>query len=261
MPVQMKIQDHLIIPFGRPKWHINDIKISAVSTDGTYFESITPCVHIDKAKKEPLRLHKFKDCFPNSFLSIEDSFETLQYMGDFLIEKCELQTNHEKLFLRHYFEHIKNRIEYDNIMEAYPVSASGSAEQDIDKWIDWMFWALMPLPQAHLYVRDPFADYHDTKFYPERMFKVDFAFWTGDRIVAVEIDGSSHIGDTKHVEKDRMLARAGVHVIHILNDEIDKHKDKAVRVLLPQDILYPWSSDYYSKQPEYSNPFNDVFPF
>lgn len=260
MPVQIKVQDHLIIPFGRPKWHINDIKISAVSTDATYFESATPCVYIDKSKKEPLRLARFKEYFPDNFPCVDDTVAALYYMRDYLIEKCELQTEHEKRFLWLYFEHIKDRVEYDDALKDYYAEMNPPV-QGIADWIDWMFWALMPLPQAHLYAHNPLTRQYLAGFSPDRMFKVDFAFWTGESIVAVEIDGSSHIGNVSHVEKDRMLARAGVHVIHVLNSEIDEYKDFVIEALLPKNIVYPWEASYDAKRPEHPNPLRNELPF
>ena len=72
------------------------------------------------------------------------------------------------------------------------------------------------------------------------MFKVDFAFWTGKNFVAVEIDGSSHVGNERHVTKDRMLQRAGVQVIHILNSEVLQHGNEVIERLLPREITNFW---------------------
>jgi len=69
---------------------------------------------------------------------------------------------------------------------------------------------------------------------------VDFAFWTGSKIVAVEVDGTSHIGDEKHITKDRMLQRAGVQVIHVLNKELVEHGTKVIEALLPTPISRYW---------------------
>ena len=62
--LEVKIADHLLIPFGRPKWSIDRIKIVGVSTDATYIHSDTPLVHINKAEKSALRLRHFGDVFP-----------------------------------------------------------------------------------------------------------------------------------------------------------------------------------------------------
>lgn len=103
---------------------------------------------------------------------------------------------------------------------------------------------------------DPFVSKFSS-FVPERMVKVDFAFWTGTDIVAVEIDGSSHIGSQNHVTKDRLLQRAGVNVIHILNDELLKHHDKVITKLMPPEISKYWVGNEDSL---HLNPL-DIIPF
>ena len=87
--------------------------------------------------------------------------------------------------------------------------------------------------------------------------KVDFAFWTGKRLVAVEIDGGSHIGSDSHIEKDRLLQRSGVHVVHILNSEITKYRVKVVKRLLPPEITSFWKGVETKWR---SNPLDDI-PF
>jgi hypothetical protein len=53
--IQMKIGDHLLVPFGCPKWDIGKIKIAGVSTTATYFQSETPCAYLDKSVNKALR--------------------------------------------------------------------------------------------------------------------------------------------------------------------------------------------------------------
>jgi hypothetical protein len=112
-----------------------------------------------------------------------------------------------------------------------------------------MFDAVLPLPQAHLYLHDPLSEKYS--FCPDNMFKVDFAFWTGKEIVAVEIDGESHVGNREHVRKDRLMQRAGVHVVHILNNEIREFAQKTITKLLPKEIVEFWKFSEYKHR---SNP-------
>jgi len=114
----------------------------------------------------------------------------------------------------------------------------------------------MPLPQAHLYQNDPMED--DFHFAPNKMMKVDFAFWTGKGLVAIEIDGSSHSGSEAHIRKDRLLQRSGVHVIHILNNEISKYGMKVIDRLLPREMTLFWES---SEKKYRSNPLDETIPF
>lgn len=232
--IKIRIKDHLLIPFGCPKWNIKDIKILGVSTDATYFTSSTPCVYIDKTKREPLRLLSFNEVIPQSFEDINDTIEALNFMKKHLQDKCESQTAAEKKFLDLYFNFcIKSLTPLEWEINHYKDNLPAHKKE-----IDAVFSALMPLPQAHLYLQNPLED--GFSFMPKNMVKVDFAFWTGATIIAVEIDGASHIGSEKHIEKDRMLQRAGVSVIHILNSELLKHGDKVISRLMPKSITKFW---------------------
>lgn len=253
MPIHFKISNNLIVPFGKPKWSIKNIRVAAVSTDATYFESDTPCAHIDKSSREPLRLAQFNEFFPTKHPYVDKYSEALKYIHDSLIENCEVQTDHEREFLRLYFDWIFRVVKYKTHFR------TRNDEELAQLMGAWVFWPLMPLPQAHLYARDPFES-SLSSFVPDRMFKVDFAFWTGERFIAVEIDGSSHIGSEDHITKDRMLARVGVHVVHILNSEIDKHKRSIVKALLPDEITNPWPDDFSTREPPCTNPLEWV-PF
>ena len=53
------LKDHLIIPFGRPKWEIEKIKISKVTPSGTYLEGSTPFAYIDKKAGRALQIADF----------------------------------------------------------------------------------------------------------------------------------------------------------------------------------------------------------
>jgi very-short-patch-repair endonuclease len=236
--VQIKINDQLLIPFGGPKWSIERISVVGVSTTGTYLQSDTPLAHVDRSKARALRLRDFKTVMPGAWEDEMDSHAALSLIQQHLRDKCELATESEKRFLDLYFDYCRECVAVpDYIQRLYKKMEERPAPYND---ADWVFEAMMPLPQAHLYQNDPLED--DFHFAPNRMMKVDFAFWTGKRLVAVEIDGSSHSGSEAHVQKDRLLQRSGVHVIHILNNEIAKHGMKVIRRLLPAEITQFWKA-------------------
>lgn len=251
--IKIKIDAHLLIPFGRPKWDINKIRIVGVSTTGTYFESDTPCVYIDARRPVAVRLRHFRDVFPEEFPSNKDTSEALNFIRDYLRKNCAIQTELERRFLDIYLDYCQEEV----TPTAWQLKNYGRDKLPAPlNDPDWVFDALMPLPQAHLYLVDSLQD--DYSFVPKNMVKVDFAFWTGKEIVAVEIDGSSHVGSESHARKDRLLQRAGVPVIHILNDELLRHQKKAVSRLLPTSITSFWSKTEDSYR---SNPLKDDVPF
>ncbi len=223
--ILIELEDTLIVPFGCPKWGIEKIKIVGVSTARTYIESTTPVAVIEKAQKLALRLLSFTSMVPETFELPSDADKPelaklgLRLILDYLRGRCEVGTEAERRFLDLYFR------------ECF-ATAQRYRKDDPDA----VFWALLPLPQAHLYLSDPLDEWSAV---PKRMVKVDFAFWTGTELVAVEIDGASHIGNADHIKKDRMLQRAEVTVIHILNEELMQHGREVLR-LLPPSITEFW---------------------
>jgi len=223
--IELKIRDHLIIPFGVQKWSIEKIKLVGVSTDATYFTSESPCVYIDKKCKQAIRISSIGNVLPGKLpcgSQYEDVGKAMALTEQYLAKFCEMDTDAERLFLKAYLEHCRTM--HGNL----------SSRFDDDSPRISFFAAPLPIPQAHLYTNDPLNNTYS--FAPQNMFKVDFAFWTGEQIVAVEIDGTSHVGSRNHIRKDRMLQRSNVHVIHILNDEVREYGTKAIEKLLPPEI-------------------------
>jgi hypothetical protein len=110
--------------------------------------------------------------------------------------------------------------------------------------------ALLPIPEMQIYVNDPITDGWAT-YEPMNNFRIDFGFWTGSQIVAVEIEGYEPQGYSHDVRRDRLLRRAEVDVIHILNEEIDEYGDRVLTVL-PETILSRW----FQQEPPKWGPFD-----
>lgn len=142
--------------------------------------------------------------------------EALKDIKKYLLDKCE--TDREKKFVEYYFDYIDD--------ECGP-----------------LFKALLPVPQAHLYLKDPLTEDKNT-FVSDKSNRIDFLFWTGSKMIAVEISGAgpSHIGDY-HIERDRKFAHADIKIIHITNNEIDTLGSKVIERLLTEDIIF-WSYPY-----------------
>jgi len=107
----IRVKDHLLIPFGRPKWDIRKITIASVSTDATYFSSSTPCAYIDVKGGHPLRLNAIETCIPNfptERIQFDEDDEkavvsNAALVNDVLIERCNFDSDFEKRFLGIYF--------------------------------------------------------------------------------------------------------------------------------------------------------------
>lgn len=227
MPRRIHIPDHLILPFGTAtKNDLPRIKLSSVAANGVYFTSDVPCVYIDRGRKKPITIADYEVLtdVPRSERwehepDGKDPCDALDYVLS-LIEKCMPNpTQYELAFVRHYFSWLKGPLK--------------RLEQPLR-----VYNALLPIPEMQLYVEDPLED--GWTYEPSNNFRVDFGFWTGERLIAVEIDGNEPSGYARDIRRDRLLRRADIDVIHILNTEISKHGRKIISSLLPNEMLYGW---------------------
>jgi hypothetical protein len=232
MSVQVQLRNHLLIPFGVPKWDIENVRFVGVSTTGTFVESSTNCAYIDVNAKQPLTFGRFCDVFPNSRVAAEedDPVVAFRMIRGAILNQCEIGTKYEESFFASYCDYCVEHVA--RVKRLADLYSDGHEEH---KHPNLIFRALLPLPQAHIYCRDPFSPTFG--FVPERMHKIDFAFWNGHELIAIEIDGSSHVGSAEHVRKDRHLQRSGVKVIHILNEEITQHGGAVIDRLLSRELL------------------------
>ncbi|XWK86387.1 MAG: hypothetical protein U7127_19480 [Phormidium sp.] len=236
MPRRLRLVDQLFIPFGRPKWKIKEINIVKVSPDGTYIESNTPFVHIDKKENRPLQIADFWEVIPDqlfeSLVSISPHFDRFdrdkssdisqkaltefehryEMIRDYLKNRCETGSIYEKKFLDIYFDYWREC----------------ASEEGADiMYVSNCLRPLLPLPQAHLYLEDDL----DERTY---MQKVDFAFWTGNQMIALEIDSDTKLLP-EIVRRDRRYRNSGVEVVHILNSEIEEFMSSVMN-LLPKEL-------------------------
>lgn len=258
--IQIKVDDHLLIPFGCESWKIEKIKVRRVSTEATYFESETPCVYINKTKKVPLTLRSFQRVLPKEFpqMAMEDHQKAYSFIKEHIKNYTDDKTPFENRFLDLYFKYCQEALttrrdswfqwytkvrnnpnhykQYSNLTGNEPFS---------------LFDALLPLPQAHLYLWDPLDH---ASFTPPYMVKIDFAYWTGEKIIAVEIDSSNQVSSEK-LQRDRRLQRSRVSVVHILNSELMEYGTRTIERLLPKEI-----TEYWWNVPEIDC-FWDLHPF
>jgi hypothetical protein len=249
------VPDYLILPFGRAtKDDLRRIALSAVSADGLYFSSEVSCVFIRKSDQKPLCLGRFDEVFgdiQDPDRQLKDDIQLLRFMRGAIKSNNPQMTNFEELFVDLYF----------SILEASHLRALGDPagrEQLSDLGVNPKYFgvmgaplghiwrALVPIPELQLYVRDPLSP--ERSYHPENNFRVDYGFWNGDRIIAVEIDGAEPAGYARDIRRDRLLRQAGVDVIHILNLELQRHRGRALAELLsPRFFGFGWN--YEGRRP------------
>jgi len=148
---------------------------------------VLPFGRLDTAceDRRPLTLADAPRIFPAAIRPEGDPFEFADATCEMLRTECELQGSHEHLFLLLYF----NRV--------------------IDKMKQGGIWtkALLPLPNAR------FSMGND-----QSSVKVDFAFWTGRKLIAVFIDENRLRQRTDEV---RLLKAWGFDVYVMMADEFE----------------------------------------
>ena len=181
---RIALSQDLLVPYGIPKWDIGMVRLSAVTPRGSYLTSRVPLVHIRTGEKSGYCLGDHARA-----LGLETPVAALAHLRTY----CDPRSQVEVRFI-----------------DAYRCFLEGCGGDPAQ--------ALAPIPQAHLYLDDPLGPAESA--IPDFMIKADFAFWTGNGLLVVEIDGGSHIGNARHVTKDRALKASGVEVVHILNEEV-----------------------------------------
>ncbi len=135
-------------------------------------------------------------------------------------------TKYERMFVDLYVDYFLAK------EEAFSIESSIG-----DRKIQTGAWTvgLLPIPQIQIYCEAPL----DSRYPPEpsNSFRIDFGFWTGERNVAVEIDGYEPSGYERDLRRDRTLRRAAIDIVHILNSELEEDGSEALRKLLPRDVL------------------------
>jgi hypothetical protein len=248
----LHVPDYLILPFGRAvKKDLQQIALSAVSADGLYFTTDVPVIFIKKSNRRPLCLGDFEKYFgdfPGALFQSDDE-TLLDHVFSTLKSNNPNMTQSEERFLDYY---------YSILLTITKSSADGYTavreirERDNIPWVDHykspsdLWRALLPIPELQLYVTDPLAS--SKSYLPDNNFRVDYGFWNGQTLVAVEVDGAEPEGYARDIRRDRLLRRAGVDVVHITNLEIAKHKANALVQLLPRQFFgYDW--DYAGERP------------
>jgi hypothetical protein len=258
MNLDVHLPNYMILPFGRAvKSDLQKISLSAVSTDGIYVSTNgVPVIIVSKEESKPLRVADFEahlgtiDC-----RALGSDQQILDFMCDTLKSHNPNMTPYEQMFLELYFEMLKvfmtdsRRDTFRIAAEARKQIGLSYAVAGYDSITD-VWRALLPIPELQFYVRDPLSDWES--YQPDINFRVDYAFWTGQRWIAVEIDGAEPAGYARDVRRDRLLRKAGVDVKHILNMEIMKYKGRALLELLPR-YLFGFEWNYKSERPEFKD--------
>ncbi len=210
----------LVIPYGVPT-----LTLAGAANEGA------PSVSIGRAQRMPLRLwhgpYPFAE--PPDLNRLKGTAERLTFLKEHLKSLCGLWTRPPLDFLDAYFRWIDAALESGRAeLEALAAKSGGLFQPR-----DWSFAAFRPLPLAHL----PVA--------ADRSVRTDFAFWTGDRLAAIELIGESTMRRQRREELDA-LRQAGVDLTEI---PVTALAGGELAALLPQSFARFWDGIELPKSP------------
>ena len=216
----------LLIPYGTPQWSADKLSLTG-SGNSLSVECAVPYVTAGGALRLNGGQYEFAGQPPLG--DLRDAAANLGFLRAHMQRYCSLWDRGQKLFLDRYFEYIAVRVEQGRDELTAKIADFGS----LYRYEDWVFSALRPLPQAWL---NTTAGEYD----PAAMTGVDFAFWTGDKIVAVEITGTETASPHVLEQRDR-LRRNGVSVLELpLSALADS---TALAALLPEPFDKFWEGE------------------
>lgn len=202
-----------------------------------------PRVAVNTDARDPLRLndgpYEFTELPPAA--GTGTVAERLAILRDHLTEFCDQWAKRPRQFVSLYFRFIDGVIAADRAaIEAHVRRFGGLFTAE-----DYGFSALRPLPRAHLAVTGG------------KTVRVDFAFWTGVRLVAVDVTGDEARG-TAWQERARQLEAAGVQRLEIAGAAIAKDDPALLRDALPPEFAAFWRGEPLPSSPFKATALGDI---
>lgn len=227
----------LVIPYGTPLLRSDQVSIQ----DGAVACPV-PFIRIDKYRDGILRLNGAQYDFPEppDLRTMTDAAAQLAFLHSHLALYGDLWARPPKLFLERYFAFVRhcvdaNRRSLKNMLE--PFGSLFAVE-------DWALSAPRPLPRSHLSVGGT--------FHP-----VDFAFWLGDRIVAVLLIGTA---TTRDQGRQTALRTAGVETVEISNSDLVSAGPEYLHSALPTVFASFWEGEVMPSSPFKGTSLGDIVP-
>jgi hypothetical protein len=118
-----------------------------------------------------------------------------------------------RLFIQSYLDFVEGEVERQRLtLETLMARAGLSAADDLPTYRDWMFSALLALPNAHVACNPG----EDQALDADAFARVDILFWTGREILAVLLEGLTMATPEQARRLARLeLARADLRVVRI----------------------------------------------
>lgn len=200
-PMDLLRRELLLIPYGSAGFFPEKLKLTGFALSGLALWTASPCVIVDRSAGRPLRCHEMPAEFvpPPAPEAVRDTTAKLFFMQRYLQSLCGVWQGPPKAFIEGYFAVAQRTIAAQRDgLAARVASLAGLATAD-----DFVFSAPLPLPRAHLHLAPrseaPVVD-------PQDVVRVDFAFWTGYRLLAVDMDSGASVTPSRRRAWDRIDA-------------------------------------------------------
>lgn len=227
--------DFFVIPYGVPALRAGAVTARVLSDGEVAVDCPAPFVTVDRNARAVLRLNGDWYAFPEppDLRTMTEAADQLAFLREHMKHFCDLWARPPKLFLDRYFEFIAARIE----AEKGPLSDSLAKFGSLYDYRDWTLSAPRPLPCALLST-------------PEGAWcPVDFAFWLGDRAVAVLLAGT---GTPTRQEADRRqaLSDTGAEIVELSVAELTRQGAAYLAGgVLPAEFDRFWSGEAMPSSP------------
>lgn len=206
--------DLLLIPFGAAEFHARHFGLAGFSLRGLEITTAVPHALVSRARARPIRFNNG----PVQFI-LERTREDLSGLE---AQYALLRANLERIcgdwqatvrgFLGRYFADVEAEISRSH----EELARRSRPFAGLFEPRHWIFSALMPLPRAHLHLPDTPGG---LSIDPDDVVRVDFAFWTGSRLVAVLIDTGATVLPRRRRALDR-LAHADVDLVTVTKADL-----------------------------------------
>jgi hypothetical protein len=234
-----------IFPFSCNKWEFESVKLISSTASSAVVSVNFPCLALPSCVLGPLQFSDLHCVCPeyenlNRFGNL-DVKKSLGYIKDFFNNLCEKrklsQTKEAKRFLDIYYQYIQAVVGNAELDGDCPWSELLHSDNPDELIFDSrvVFSSLLPMPEIWIYAKDTILEQQG------KWYRSDIGFWTGERLILVEIQGGSHVGKAEDVARFRAINSLDqVDVIYLHNDEIHHLKCSDIMRLLPESVWRYW---------------------
>lgn len=232
--------NQLLIPYGTSRLTARSIEAINGTEDGQSIRCSVPHVVVQRRDGDALRLNDTPYEFTRRSAPQEPSGDSdpLELLQTRIADFCDLWSKPTRRWVSCYFEFISARVELNRDLLIERLEKFGG----LYKYQDWIYSALAPLPRAWIHISP------GTPLTPETLLPTDFAFWTGNKAVAVYVTGVE-TPTAEFQERTRRLRASGTQVIEIPAGSMKSGDKDSLGALLPTCFKRFWEGEAFPSGP------------